>query len=612
MAQGCAHDATEGSAERFIRETYKPTQQVQTAKRFRDLTAEEMNSDEFYIAPNGSDDGPGTLAEPFATLERAKEAIAQKVAAGLNTNLTVFLRGGTYELEQSLVLGPKVSGTDQNSITWTAYPGEIPVVSGGRHISGWAKGDGDLWTAEIPEVRDGKQSFRNLWVNDQRAIRARSPNADAPDPYYHLREVYLSPDERDYVVTLGNNEVKPWKKVIEVELITFGDWEITDYRIEKADPTNGIVRLPTFPVLADGYIRPRGGLACYFENAIEMLDEPGDWYLDRKTGVLSYWPRLGEEDMTTVEVVAPRLTSLLRISGTAHNPVKNIHFRGIRFGYTDSIVPPTGYVGWGGCTTLLERQSPPGGKRASVEVAVASDFSKSCSLEDCQIAHLGASGCRIGEGSFANVLSGNQIFDTGAHGIVVSGRSNQVINNQIHHYGRVYYAGSGILAPTPTDVLIAHNWVHDGAYNGISTGMKDESLPGGIPTVGHNTIAYNRIENVMTHLSDGGGIYTLGSRRELVLQCNLICDVRRNPSGSGAPNNGIFFDERSLGVRVEDNIIYNTAGDPVRFNMCERTEQHWGKNCFGIRPGETNFPSAMAARAGIETSPGPSAESRNP
>ncbi len=79
--------------------------------------------------------------------------------------------------------------------------------------------------------RSGWESnrFRNLWVNDQRAIRARSPNADAPDPYYHLREVYLSPDERDYVVTLGNNEVKPWKKIIEVELITLGDWEITDY-----------------------------------------------------------------------------------------------------------------------------------------------------------------------------------------------------------------------------------------------------------------------------------------------------------------------------------------------------------------------------------------------
>ncbi len=239
------------------------------------------------------------------------------------------------------------------------------------------------------------------------------------------------------------------------------------------------------------------------------------------------------------------------------------------------------------------------------------DFSKSCSIEDCQIAHLGASGCRIGEGSFANVLSGNQIFDTGAHGIVVSGRSTRLSTTRF-----ITTVESTTLArdsgSTPTDVLIAHNWVHDGAYNGISLGMKDEAIPAGIPAVCNNIIAYNRIENVMTHLSDGGGIYTLGSRRGLVLRGNLICDVRRGPSASGAPNNGIFFDERSLGVRVEDNIIYDTAGDTVRFNMCERTEQHWGKNCFGIRPGETNFPSAMAAQAGIETPPGPSAESHNP
>ena len=610
LAQGCAHEATEGSAERLIKETYKPTQQVQAPRRFRELTAEELRSNEFYIAPNGNDDSPGTLAEPFGTLERTKEAIAQKVAAGLNANLTVFLRGGTYELEQPLVLGSKASGTDLHSITLAAYPGEIPVVSGGQRISGWTKGEGDIWTAEIPEVRDGKGYFRNLWVSDERAIRARSPNADAPEPLYRLREVYLSPDERNYLVTLGNNEVRPWKKVIEVELVTFGDWEITDYRLEKIDPTNGIVRLPTFPVLADGYIRPRPGLACYFENAIEMLDEPGEWHLDRKTGVLSYWPRPGE-DMATTEVVAPRLTSLLRISGTARNPVRNVHFRGIRFEYTDSIVPATGYVGWGGCTTLIDRQLPPQGRRISVEVAVVMDFSKSCSVEDCQLAHLGASGCQIGEGSSANVLRGNQIFDTGAHGVTVSGHANQVVNNHIHHYGRVYYAGSGILAPTATDVLIAHNWVHDGSYNGISIGVKDESLRAGVPAVCNNTIAYNRIENVMTQLSDGGGIYTLGSRRGLVLQGNLVFDVRRSPSGAGAPNNGIFFDERSTGVRVEDNIIYNTAGDALRFNMCQREQQNWGKNCFGIQPGGTNFPSAMAAQAGIEPHP-PSGEASKP
>ncbi len=222
-------------------------------------------------------------------------------------------------------------------------------------------------------------------------------------------------------MTLGNNEVKPWKKAIEVELITFGDWEITDYRLEKIDPTNGVARLPTFPVLADGYIRPRGGLSCYFENAIEMLDEPGEWHFDRKTGVLSYWPKPGE-DMATTEVIAPRLTSLLRISGTAHNPVKNVHFGGIHFEHTDSIVPPTGYVGWGACTTLIDHQLPPAGRKIPVEVAVTMDFSKSCSIEDCQLAHLGASGCEMGDGSSADIVRGNQIFDVGAHGVVVNGR----------------------------------------------------------------------------------------------------------------------------------------------------------------------------------------------
>ena len=231
------------------------------------------------------------------------------------------------------------------------------------------------------------------------------------------------------------------------------------------------------------------------------------------------------------------------------------------------------------------------------------DFTKSCSFEDCQVAHLGASGFSMDDGSSSNRLRGNQLFDLGAHGITLRGRANQVLNNHIHQYGRVYYAASGILAPTSTDALIAHNWIHDGPYNGISVGVKDEFLRVAVPTTCNNVVAYNRIENVMLQLGDGGGIYTLGSRRGLVVRGNLIAAVRRNPFAAGAPNNGIFFDERSTDVRVEDNIIYDTAGDTVRFNMCTREEQNWGKNCFGIRPSETNFPAAMAAQAGIDPVP---------
>jgi|YNPNPStandDraft_1061719.scaffolds.fasta_scaffold12068_2 hypothetical protein len=111
---------------------------------------------DFYVAPQGNDRWSGTRATPnrqgtdgpFATLERAREAIRHRQAAGKRRKpWTVMVRGGTYSLAQPFILKPEDSGTAEGPITYTAYPGEKPVFSGGRRIGGWKRGEGPLWTA---------------------------------------------------------------------------------------------------------------------------------------------------------------------------------------------------------------------------------------------------------------------------------------------------------------------------------------------------------------------------------------------------------------------------------------------------------------------------------
>ena len=74
----------------------------------------------YYIAPNGSDSNPGTLTQPFFTLNKAWTV----VAAGD----IIYMRGGTYNYGTVMNSLSGKSGTSGNTIKVWAYPGEYPVI----------------------------------------------------------------------------------------------------------------------------------------------------------------------------------------------------------------------------------------------------------------------------------------------------------------------------------------------------------------------------------------------------------------------------------------------------------------------------------------------------
>ena len=558
---------------------------------------------DFYVAPGGRDTAPGTADKPFATLARARDAVRPRVAAGLEKDITVLIRGGTYALAEPLVFGPEDSGTAHHAITYAAGPGETVVVSGGRRIIGWQRGRGHVWTARVPAAKEGKWHFRQLVVSGRRARRARTPNLDAQPAFWQLAGAGLSTDKRDHKLVLGPGLLKQWTNPADIEVVVIGHWEIVRKRLQSIDPAAGIVTLAPPHIENHPAIRPRRGFACYFENAREMLDRPGEWYLDRRSGVLTYWPLPGEE-MMRAEVVAPVLTRLVEVTGAAGRPVRNLHFKGIRFAHTDWPLPEPGYYGAQACVHDVVgwdalRRGWARGARRRIGAAIRWEFAHRCGLTDGAITHTGGCGLALRKGCCDNVVEGNELSDIGGNAVMVGEainfayyrnpayvvppaevpRRNRIANNHVHNCGTTWHGAVGVWLAFTDAGLVAHNLVHDMPYTGISVGWMWRPIP---TVCRNNVVEHNHIHDVMKLLADGGGIYTLGPQPGTVLRGNLIHDVHysRAARQSARSNNGIFFDQASRHFHVEDNVIRDTAGPPVRFNQCTRGDFTWSGNFF--------------------------------
>ncbi|MDD4870269.1 MAG: right-handed parallel beta-helix repeat-containing protein [Kiritimatiellae bacterium] len=147
---------------------------------------------QYFVAVNGNDNWSGKLARsnftrtdgPFATITRARDVVRQyKTTGSLKSPVTVQIRGGKYYITETISFIPEDSGTKEYPVIYSAYPGEKPVLIGGRHVTGFKPGGGNVVTAVLPQVKDGNWFFRQLFVDGSRMIRARTPNYDPADPY---------------------------------------------------------------------------------------------------------------------------------------------------------------------------------------------------------------------------------------------------------------------------------------------------------------------------------------------------------------------------------------------------------------------------------------------
>ncbi|NUQ63536.1 MAG: right-handed parallel beta-helix repeat-containing protein [Pirellulales bacterium] len=539
-----------------------------------------------YVAAGGNDAWSGTLPEanaagadgPLASVDQALTMLRRLRKEGkLPGAATVRIRG-IHRLDRPLVLTPEDSGTAEAPVTITAYAGEKPVLSGGRVISGWRKHNGRLWTADVPEAKTGSWCFRQLFVNGRRACRARTPNKG----YLHVESLVDDKPGAPWNEGVDRFRFKPgdiraWNDLNNVEVVVFHSWNTSRVRIQSVDESNRTVVF-TGPTV----FRPLSwdpDQRYYVENCREALDSPGEWFLDRASGRLYYWPQ-AEDDMAKAEVVAPVLGELLRFEGDADagRPVVYVHVADLSFQHSDWELPAAGY----------------GDPQAAVTVpaAVTADGARHCAIQRCEIAHAGTYGLWFRHGCKDNQIIENQIHDLGAGGIRLGeptmaatdeaeSSRNLVSNNYIHDGGQVYAGAVGFWLAQSSRNTISHNEIHSFDYSGMSIGWNWSDAP---TRTLHNRIEHNHVHHVVRGvLSDAGGIYTLGTQTGTVVRGNIFHDIFPY-MGKPAMAWGIYFDQGSNGLLVEKNLVYNTLnggimntgnpGNTVRNNIFAHSAWH--------------------------------------
>ncbi len=530
---------------------------------------------EFFVAPGSYSKWSGTLPEanaegsdgPFPSIERARDYLRAHPSPG---PVTVWLREGTYQLDEPLRFGPE----DTLPVTWAAWPNEKVVISGGMHLTGWRECERNgrrTWVHPLPPELRG---CRQLFVDGRRATVPTLPRegcyvmADVPGVSL---EGFMSgePGDRFYAAP---GDFAAFANLHDVDVVAYHFWTEERLPVRSFDPATGLVtcgRTSVWPLQDDAvasYARYR------IEHVREALDTPGQWYRDRDAGELLYLP-LPDEDLATTDLRVPRLGQLLLVDGDAAGgrPAGNLCFRGISFAHSE----------W--------RHHPEAGsdRQAAISVPAAVEVAEAtnCSFEDCSFTHLGGYGLELGPGSVACRVQGCTFADCGGGGIKAIGvevdgepylanHAHVIADNEICDCGLVFASAVGVLLVHTWDVEVSHNHIHHLEYSGISCGWIWGYGPSATRDV---LIARNHIHHLGSGLlNDMGGIYTLGVQPGTVLRGNRIHDIRMHNYGGWA----IYADEGSSHLVVEDNVCYNT--DSEAFQLHYGRENQVRNNIFAL------------------------------
>jgi hypothetical protein len=564
-----------------------------------------------YVATDGNDAWTGALPAPapdktdgpLASLEGARNRIRElRTGSKIELPVDVFFREGRYRMDATVTFEPADSATEQTPVTFCAYRDEDVEFCGSRTIDGWTIENG-IWKTDLPDVKNGDWYFRTLFVNGKRAQRARTPDNPAhfltvakqlkKDPASgKKRSRYETRPHRGFHYSEG--DIKNWPRLNEAVFFTYEAWARGIRKVEFLDESSRTVlfrRGACWPAIHSGENR------YWVENVPELLNVPGEWYLDRRSGVLSYIPRPDETPNNT-EILAPRVSRFVQLRGTARagNYVEYLHFRELAFRYGDWEMEDTGYVAY----------------QADIVVPGAIDMvgARHCSVSRCEISHVGLYGINLGQGSRHVRMFHNHLFDLGGGGVKIGHNYfyskypfeqhpdgvkegwlqhaplpperrcgySTIENNFIHHGGVIFASGIGACLARASWNRLAHNEISDFPYSGVSVGMSWDSGPS---WAHDNLIEYNHIHRIgRRHLSDLGGIYLLGNSPGTVVRGNHIHDIHHRHYGSTC----LYGDQGSSRLLIEDNLFHHAGGTLFNGGFGQNTVRN---NIFAFAEGAT-------------------------
>jgi parallel beta-helix repeat protein len=525
-----------------------------------------------YVAPNGNDAWSGKLAAanaekadgPLASLARAQALVrAMKRSQAADQPITVMVRGGKYYLQDTLVFGREDSGSPEAVITYTAYPDEKPILSGGRKVSGWKVHKGEILVAALPGAKGGEWKFRQLFLNGERQIRARTPKFDPKDPMYGGWAYMEAPAEKGSITAF---KYKPgtfahhWAKPTQGEITFYegtGQWWSTA-PIKSMDEKNRIITLTrpgyqfdTPPWYEIEYLRPDN--PYFVANLLEDLNTPGEWCLDSEDGVVYFWPPSGTLQPSD-EVVVPALSCLVDIQGASWLRLSGFTLTETLDGDNTQHLEVEGagamawQPGWRYCGDALHMKG-----------------AEHCTIDHNFFYAVGGNAIYLEGHNARNVIRHNELSYGGANGICLLGtelyhpKFNVVSDNHIHHLGVLNKYVGGIFSGMSNGNRFSHNKIEHMPHHAINL----SNNPGG-----RNIVEYNLIRHACLQINDTGAINMWmerpakpdAERDGHVIRYNYIADTytfetRNGKMGRGGWSNGIYMDSYTSNSFVYGNVV---------------------------------------------------------
>jgi PDZ domain/Right handed beta helix region len=388
-----------------------------------------------HVSPAGNDRNSGTALQPFGTLARAQTE-AQRFAG--REAVTVFLHRGTYYLNAPLVFTSADSGTKQAPVIYEAAPGEKPVISGGLPLKlVWAPYKDGIYQAKVPD----DQVTEELFVNGERQILARYPNFDASAQYFNgFAEDAISKERTARWADPAGGYFHAMHKAL---------WGGFTWLITGKDANGEVTKEGGWQNNREGKIHEK---YRFVENIFEELDAPGEWFLNRKTHTLYFYPPAGL-DLRKAVIEATRLRSLVEVKGEEKAPVRFVTLSGLTFRHA--------------ARTFMDTKEPLLRSDWTIHRggAIFFDGAEDCALEDSLLDQLGGNAVFVNNYNRRITVRGCEIVKAGASGICFIGdpksvRSALLNYNEQHKLEELDRTPGPLTNNYPADCLVEDCLIH--------------------------------------------------------------------------------------------------------------------------------------------------------
>lgn len=573
--------------------------------------ASETANRQVWVATNGNDQNDGTVSNPFATVQKALShvrSMRQSATEGQLGEVHIVLQGGTYHLSSAIQLTADDSGTPASPTIIEAAEGESVILSGGVTVGGWQDAGtveglpevakGHIWKTSVPTVEGSAVQFRQMWVGNNKMRRASTYDSQ-------ILPRIISVDKSKGELTVPR-VIQTFAHPEDVEMTIIQDWVTNVMRVNSIansgessiftfkDPESSIEFKRPWPILrADASSSTNHHF--YLSNAIELLNQPQEWYFDTSNSTLYYWPRCGEQK-AELHAVVPVLENIVSIAGEGENKVENVSFKGITFAHSSWLRPSQqGHVPLQAGMWLYDAYTDESSRAGNVAwvgrpaAAVSVSDARNISFEGCHFRQTASTGLDFVKGTKNMTVRGCTFSDIGGSAILAGYFGDEkfeahepynpdnkdvvcdsitINNNFIAHAATEDWGCLGICIGYASNTTISHNEVYDTPYSCISMGWgwtKDANC------MSNNHIVSNYLHSFCNQMRDGGAIYTLSSQPSSSILGNRIEHVG-NP-----PNNPVMWE----GMSHSQFDIYLDEGSDyfnVSNNWCERGEISKNKN----------------------------------